>query len=62
MCSKSLFISCVYLQDQCTPLYIASARGFNDVVKMLIAANADVNCICRVSYHVQYRCNAILHS
>ena len=38
-----------YLQDRCTPLYIASAKGFNDVVKSLIAANADVNCVCEVS-------------
>ena len=48
MCSKSLFTSCVYLQDQCTPLYIASAKGFNDVVKILIAAKANVNCVCKV--------------
>ena len=40
---------CIYLQDQYTPLYIASALGFNDVVKSLIAANADVNCVCEVS-------------
>ena len=39
----------VYLQDQYTPLYAASARGFNDVVKSLITANADVNCVCEVS-------------
>ena len=37
------------LQDQCTPLYIASGRGFNEIVKSLIAANANVNCICKVS-------------
>ena len=37
------------LQDQYTPLYIASAKGFNDMVKSLIAANADVNCVCKVS-------------
>ena len=41
---------CMYLQDQCTPLYIASRKGFNDVVKTLIAANANVNYICEVSY------------
>ena len=40
------------LQDQCTPLYVASAEGFNDVVKTLIAAKADVNCVCKVSYYV----------
>ena len=36
--------------NQCTPLYVASARGFNDVVKSLIAANADVNCTYKVSH------------
>ena len=40
---------CVFLQNQCTPLYVASAVGFNEVVKSLIAANADVNCVCKVS-------------
>ena len=39
----------VCVQDQYTPLYNASARGFNEVVKSLIAANADVNCVCKVS-------------
>ena len=39
----------VFLQDHYTPLYAASAEGFNDVVKTLIAANADVNCVCIVS-------------
>ena len=38
-----------FMQDHCTPLYVASANGFNDVVKTLIAGNADVNCICKVS-------------
>ena len=42
----------MYLQDQCTPLHVASARGFNEVVKSLIAANADVNCICKVSCYI----------
>ena len=36
------------LQEQCTPLYIASAKGFNDVVKSLIAAKANVNCVSEV--------------
>ena len=43
--------SCVYTQDQYTPLFTAAARGFNEVVKSLIAANANVNCICKVSYY-----------
>ena len=38
----------MYSQDHYTPLYAASAEGFNDVVKSLIAANADVNCVCKV--------------
>ena len=42
----------MHLQDQCTPLYVASAKGFNEVVKSLIAANADVNCICKVSCYI----------
>ena len=50
-----IFTSCVSLQEQCTPVYVASAKGFNDVVKSLIAANADVNCACNVSYHVVYK-------
>ena len=44
----------MYLQDGCTPLYVASAKGFNDVVESLIAANANVNCICKVSYCVAW--------
>ena len=43
---------CLYLQDQYTPLYAASAKGFNDVVKSLIAANADVNYMCKVSFYI----------
>ena len=39
----------VHLQRQCTPLYVASAEGFNDVAKTLIVANADTNCVCIVS-------------
>ena len=37
------------IQNDYTPLYAAAAKGFNDVVKSLIAANADVNCVCKVS-------------
>ena len=46
---KQLYIYIIHLQDQYTPLYAASARGFSEVVKHLIAANADVNCICKMS-------------
>ena len=38
-----------FIQEQCTPLYVALANGYSDVVKSLIAGNADVNCICKVS-------------
>ena len=40
----------IYLQNQCTPLYIASAGGFSDVVNSLLAANANPNSVCIVSY------------
>ena len=33
------------LQNQCTPIYLASGEGFGEIVKSLIAANADVNCV-----------------
>ena len=46
--TRKLRILFVFLQDHCTPLYIASVEGFNDVVKSLIAANADVNYVCKV--------------
>ena len=42
----------MYLQGWYTPLYVASAKGFNEVVKLLMAANADVNCICKVSCYI----------
>ena len=42
----------MYLQEQCTPLYVASGKGFNEMVEDLIAANADVNCICKVSCYI----------
>ena len=48
------------LQDQCTPLYAASAEGFNEVVKSLIAANADVNCVCKVSHYITVKVFSIL--
>ena len=38
----------MFLQDHYTPLFIASAKGFNDVVESLIAANADVNVVAEV--------------
>ena len=52
--NNQLAINCLYyihvcLQDQYTPLYIASAKGFNKIVKSLIAANADVNFLSEVS-------------
>ena len=47
-----MFTIYVYVQDMCTPLYAASDKGFTDVVKSLIAADANVNCICKVSGHI----------
>ena len=43
-----IYMQCMYSQDHYTPVYAASAEGFNEVVKFLIAANADVNCVCKV--------------
>ena len=43
----------MYVQDQCTPLYIAANRGFNEIVRLLLAANANVNSISKVSCHAQ---------
>ena len=39
------------LQEECTPLYYAAERGYNDVVKLLLAAKADPNCVCILSYY-----------
>ena len=41
----------LYLQNQCTPLHAASEAGFTEIVKLLIAADANVNCICEVSHY-----------
>ena len=41
----------LYLQNQCTPLYAASEGGFTEIVKLLIAADANVDCICEVSHY-----------
>ena len=54
VCIKSRLLDFVItwhllLQDQCTPLYVASTKGFTGIVKLLLAANANVNCICKVS-------------
>ena len=43
---------CVWLQNRCTPLYTASTRGFSDVVNSLLAANANPNSVCVVSYFI----------
>ena len=38
------------LQYGCTPLHLASMRGYDIVVEILIAAGANVNFVDRVSY------------
>ena len=48
-----MYVYTMHLQDQYTPLFAASARGFNEVAKSLLAANADVNCICKVSCYIR---------
>jgi len=45
-----LIIATMPVQEGYTPLYTAAARGYNDVVKLLLAANADPNCINIVSF------------
>ena len=47
----------MFLQDHYTPLFIASAKGFNDVVESLIAANAGVNFVSKVRL-----CNVTCHA
>ena len=37
------------MQDQCTALYVASQNGHSDVVKSLLDANAEADCVCKVS-------------
>ena len=52
--SYNIIASYMFWQDQCTPLYIASYKGFMDIVNSLIAANANPNCICKVSCKCKY--------
>jgi len=40
----------IMVQEGSTPLYTAAECGHNDVVKLLLAANADPNCISMVSF------------
>jgi len=45
--------SCAYIimvQEGSTPLYTAADCGHSDVVKLLLAANADPNCVSIVSF------------
>ena len=39
------------VQEKYIPLYITAKCGHNDVVKLLLAANVDTECICIVSDH-----------
>ena len=41
----------IYIQEKGTPLYAAAQEGHAAVVKLLIDRNAEVDCICKVSYH-----------
>ena len=58
MLKAKSFLYRVCIQGQCTPLYIASTTGFTEIVRSLIAANADVNCVCIVSC----ACTHIVHA
>jgi len=40
---------CYYLQDEDTPIHLASRRGHVEVVEKLISSEADVNVVNRVS-------------
>ena len=40
---KCLFHSFTPYQDNTTPLYVASQKGYHDVVQTLLGAGADVN-------------------
>ena len=42
----------ITIQDQCTPLHIASHNGHSSIVEVLIKAEADVNAVAVVSCFV----------
>ena len=42
------------MQNQSTPLHFASERGFTDIVKSLLAGNADPNYVTKVTWHPMY--------
>ena len=44
-----VILFCITIQDQCTPLHIASQNGHSSTVEVLIKAGADVNAIDVVS-------------
>ena len=46
------------LQDGCSPLHIASQKGYLDVMKTLMEAGANINHSSKVSTHI---CNTFLH-
>ena len=35
----------IIVYEKCTPLYVAAECEQNDMVKLLLAANADPNCV-----------------
>ena len=49
----------MYLQEQCTPLYQAAQNGHINVVKVLMDAKAEIDCICKVRSYV-YSCNVVI--
>ena len=43
------YMICYFLQDECTPIHLASRRGCVQVVEKLISLGANVNVVDKVS-------------